>query len=266
MERDPYLLQTLSNAIDVLEIFADHPDPLSTSQLVQFTGMNRTNLFRILYTLRKKGLIEVDKETGKYRLGMKLVHLASLVLQRLEVRDIARPHLQRLRDHLQENVHLVVLDQDKVVFVDKYSVTGFMLNSYIGYVAPLYCTASGKLLLQFQDEELIERYIQETEFKPYTKNTLVNKDDFRKELKRIRQQGYSMDDEEIEDGLVGYAAPIFNSNGQVVASVSVSGAAQKFRENKERIVSALLETAKQISADLANVHSAWIRENQLDRA
>jgi DNA-binding IclR family transcriptional regulator len=256
MTKDPYLLQTLSNALDVLEVFEDHAEPMTISQLVEITKMNRTNLFRILYTLRKKGIIEVDAETGKYRLGLKLVQLSSLVLQRLEIKDIARPYLQRLRDKLNETVHLVVLGDDKIVFIDKHAVSGsILMNSFIGYVAPLYCTASGKLLLSFQDEAIIDRYIETTPFKPYTTNTLTDKNEFRQELKKIKKLGYSIDNEEIEEGLVGFATPIF-SHGRVIASVSVSGTAQKMKNKQDEIIASLLETSKLISNDLSNAPEA----------
>jgi DNA-binding IclR family transcriptional regulator len=177
----------------------------------------------------------------------------------MEIRDIARPHLQRLRDQLNETVHLVVLGEDKIVFIDKHAVSGsILMNSFIGYVAPIYCTASGKLLLSLQDEATIEQYITTTAFNPYTNQTITDKNVFRQELNKIRKQGFSIDDEEIEEGLVGFATPIFSRSGRVVASVSVSGAAQKMRNKQDQIIAALLKTSKLISNDLSNaLEASW---------
>jgi len=245
---ESYLLQTLSNGIDVIYAFEEEEHPLSIHDLAKKLNMNRTSLFRILYTLRHKGILDFDMETGKYQLSLKLVQLASLVLKRMGIKEVARPYLEEIKDKLNETVHLLALGDQHAIFIDKVTPAETMLmNSYIGMVAPLYCTASGKLFLSYQTEQYIENYLNTVPLKKFTDKTYTDREKLLENLRLIRQQGYSIDDEEIEEGLVGYAAPIFNRKGQVFASISVSGPASRMRRKKDEILPAIIEAAKIIT-------------------
>lgn len=261
MDKDPYLLQTLSKAIDVINIFETESEPLTIAEIAKKTKMNRTSLFRILYTLRSKGLVEMDLNTGKYRLGMKIVRLSSLVLQRLDIRRLAKSYLEALRDRLQETIHLVVLNEKSAIFIDKMEISGsIFMGSYIGWIAPLYCTASGKLLLSYQDQEYIDDYLQTVSIKPYTHKTIMSKEQLRENIEWIKTVGYSVDDEEMVEGLTCYAAPVFDGKGKIKAAVSVSGPTSRITSNKEKIITELLDTTATISKELSNapeMSSRW---------
>jgi IclR family KDG regulon transcriptional repressor len=249
---DHYLVQTVANALDVINVFETESEPLSIAELVERTNMNRTTLYRVLYTLRTRGFVEMDPVTGKYRLGIKIVQLSSLVLQRFSIKQVARPYLERVKNTLGATVHLVVLNDYKAIFIDKVEAADdIFMGSYIGWVAPLYCTASGKLLLSFQGESSIQEYLQTVPFKPYTYKTLTDKDMFLRELAEIAANGYSVDNEEMVEGLTCMAAPVM-VNGKIAAAVSVSGPTSRINANRDSIINELLQCAKLVSRDLAN--------------
>jgi len=244
---DQYILKTLSNAIDVLSLFEEEPS-FTIKELQEETHLNRTTLYRILYTLRHQGVLELDPENGKYHLGMKIVHLASLLLQRMDIKTIAHPYLCRLRDSTQETIHLVVLSNNLAAFVDKVTANeDINMGSYIGWTAPLYSTASGKLLLSSKKDEWINLYLKETEFKKYTERTLGTGEVIRRNISEIRKRGYSIDAEEMVEGLTCFAAPVKNHRGEVIAAVSISGATSRMINNKETVVKELLNQTNQIT-------------------
>jgi DNA-binding IclR family transcriptional regulator len=250
--KDNYILKTLSNAIDVLGLF-ESESTLSIKEIQEETHLNRTTLFRILYTLRHQGVLELDPKTGRYQLGMKIVHLASLLLQRLDIKTIAQPYLKELQNMTNETVHLVVLSNDLAAFVDKIAENeDINTGAYIGWTAPLYCTASGKLLLSVKEDSWIDKYIDKTSFKRYTDNTL-GKEGIRSNIDYIRKRGYSTDAEEMVEGLTCYAAPIKNHFGEVIAAVSVSGATTRMVKNKDTIVSQLLNQTSRITDSISKI-------------
>lgn len=258
MGNDPYIVQTLSNAIDLINVFETESEPLSISELAQKTGMNRTTLFRLLYTLKSKGFVEMDPHTGKYRLGFRIVQLSSLVLQRLSIRQMLRPHLERLRNTLNLTVHLVVMNDQKAIFIDKLEVAdAIFMGSYVGWVAPMYCTASGKLLLSYQDDSFVSDYLEKVAFKAYTYKTLTEPSRLWQEVQTIRKQGYSVDDEEMVEGLTCYAAPVTDKE-RIVAAISVSGPTSRMTISREKILHELLSCSRTVSQELATAAgSAW---------
>ncbi|MEH7387694.1 IclR family transcriptional regulator [Bacillus sp. JJ1521] len=257
---DSYMLQTLSNAIDVINIFETEPKPLSIQDIVQRTNMNRTSVYRILYTLRSKGILELDKNTGKYSLGIKMVQLASLVLQRLDIKQIARPYLEKLWNEINETIHLVIMNEKNAIFIDKLETSNtIFMGSYIGWAAPLYCTASGKLLLSFQSEGFIDEYLETVTIEPYTYKTITHKNDFKNNLRIIREKGYSLDNEEMVEGLKCIAVPITNADGLTVASISISGPTSRMSIKQDQVIELLMEYASLVSKKLAKSSELMIR-------
>ncbi|WP_144548452.1 IclR family transcriptional regulator [Bacillus sp. X1(2014)] len=251
MDKDPYLLQTLSNGIDVIYAFEDEDQPLSANEIGERIHLNRTTLFRLLYTLRHKGILDLDEETGKYRLGLKLVQLSALVLQRVGIKEIVRPYLEELRDKLNENILLLVLGEQSAIMIDKFEAKETMFaTAYVGKVVPLYCTPSGKVFLSFQSEDYLKRYFKNVPLKKFTDNTITDKKELINQLQLTKERGYGFDDEEAEEGLVGFAAPIVDSKGSIIASVSVGGPRSRIFRKKEEILKELLSTTEKISKNL----------------
>lgn len=250
---DQYLLKTLANAIEVLSLFEEEVS-LAPKEIAERIDMNRTNLFRILYTLRHGGLLELDPKTGKYQIGMKTIHLASLSLQRLDIKHICHPYLVSLRDLVEETVHLVVINNNLATFIDKIGANEDVhMGSYVGWTAPLYCTASGKLLLSFEPDKVIKEYFETVKLKRYTDNTIYNFNTFLKNIREIREVGYSIDKEEMVEGLTCFAIPIKEHKGHAIASISVSGPTTRMNKKRETIIEQLQQTSQEISSMITKI-------------
>jgi IclR family KDG regulon transcriptional repressor len=252
---DQYFLKTLSNAMDVLSLFEEEAT-LTPAEIESHMKMNRTNLFRILYTLRHKGLLEVDPDTGKYQLGLKVIHLASLSFQRLNIKNLSHPILVKLRETLNETTHLVIMKNNLSTFVDKVQAsTDIYMGSYIGWTAPLYCTASGKVLLSFYSDSYIKDYFQSTKIKQYTEKTLDQYEEFHENMEEIRKQRYSIDNEEMVEGLTCYAVPILGQEEKPLAAISVSGPTTRINKNKETIIKELFHSSNAITELIKKVQT-----------
>ena len=256
---DEYLLKTLVNALDVLSLFETEVS-LTPKEVESKINLNRTSIYRILYTLRHKGLLELDPQTGEYKIGMKMFHLGSLSLQRLDIKNISHPHLLALRDTVNESVHLVIKNNDAVTFIDKKPAKeDIFMGSYVGWNAPLYCTASGKILLSFETNEYINNYFKKAPRKKYTDHTLESYEKLIQNIEGIRQLGYSTDQEEMVEGLTCYAVPIIGHDEKVIASISVSGSTTKMTEKKGIVIEELFKVTAAISKAIGKTPDGAIR-------
>ena len=252
-EKRKYSLGTVNKAMAVLDLFKSYKT-LGITEISKYLSMNKSNAYRIVITLEDWGYLE--KTAGqKYCLGIALAFLGTLVLERQEIIPITRPFLEELKNIHNETTHLAVLTSDrKVTFLLKEKAEhSIQMDSTIGLKMPLYLTANGKVLLAFSDEAFIESYIDEIKLIKKTANTVVLKTELRKSLLEIQKNGFGIDNEESELGLVCYAAPIRNMTGKVIASISMSGPAFRMTKNKDARVDAVKSTANQISKMLGYV-------------
>jgi len=206
--------------------------------------------------MEKVGVIERNNETGKYRLGLKLYELGNSVSLKKIMVDRARKYLEDLHWYLNETVHFATLKNGEVVYLDKIIADrNFVIISEVGKRLPAHCTGLGKAMLAFLPESDVKRIIKEKGLKKFTKNTITNKKDLFEELKKIRECGYAIDNEEIEYGLRCIAAPIFNGDGEVIAAVSISGPSSRINETTyEEYSKHVIKTARLISEELKNVN------------
>ena len=256
-----YRIKVLEKAFRVLETFDEKGRELSATEIGELTGLNKASTHRILANLEDFGYLERNPENRRYRLGLKMFFLGSFVEYFAELRNLARPYLKQLSRACEETVHLVVLSNGEALYLDKIEGTKTISAfTRVGMKLPAHCAAVGKILMTpFRDEEL-ERLVAEKGLTRYTHNTITNITELRVELGRIRQQGYAVDNEELEEGLKCVAAPLHMVDGSMVAAISLSGPAARFNpERLERLVQPLLETATTISRVLAerNIGSGW---------
>ncbi|GAB1483241.1 IclR family transcriptional regulator [Treponema sp.] len=227
------MVNTVHKAALILDSLAGIPNQ-GVSELARLLGMPKSSVHGILETLAASTLVERNEETGKYHLGVKLVELGNRAQLELDICRIAAPFLQGLNVEFDETVHLTVLDRDEVLYVDCIeSRRRLRTYSVIGVRAPLYCTSVGKAILAFLPDEEIRRIVQVKGLQKITANTIDTEERLFKELACIRSQGYAVDDMEHEDHLRCVGAPIRNARGQVFASLSISGPAE--RNTHERI-------------------------------
>jgi len=226
-------IQSVDRAIDIMELFSLTDTELSVKEISDRLQLSKSTVHGLIKTLENRGYLEQKPTDQKYKLGLRLFELGNLVGGGMELRNLAYPVIHDLVATLQETVHLVVLDKDEVVYVEKVEGPGSLrMYSMLGKRAPLYCTGVGKALFAHLDEETVDRILNEVELKAFTSFTMTDPEAIKKELAKIREQGYAIDDEEIEIGLKCVAAPIFNHEGKVIASISSAGPKHRFSDEK----------------------------------
>jgi len=247
-------MKTLEKAFKIIELIEEH-DGLKFNDLIELTAFKKSTVHRFLSFLIKNNYIRKDKKTTKYVLGIKFLRISTKVLSNINIRDIAEEHLYELSKATGETVHLAMLIGDEVIYIEKKESTqAIRMISQVGKMARLYCTGVGKAILAFQNKRFIGKKLDEINFKKYTNNTIVNREDLIEELKSIKKMGFSLDREENEKGICCIAAPIRNHDGEVIASISVS--AVKIRMDIEGLLKykdMILEKADLISRSLGYI-------------
>jgi DNA-binding IclR family transcriptional regulator len=245
------MVNTVQKAIRILGTLAESPD-LTLSELARTLDIPKSSVHGILKTLCEGTLVERDEASGKYHLGVRMVEWGNRAQLELDICRIAAPFLKGLNQEFDETVHLTVLDRDEVLYVDCIeSQRRLRTYSVIGIRAPLYCTSVGKAILAFRKDEEIRRIAREKGLKKITATTIDSEEKLFAELARIRDAGYAVDDMEHEDHLRCVGAPIRNAKGDVFASMSVSGPAERNTHERIRAMApAVMQAAAEISRRL----------------
>jgi DNA-binding IclR family transcriptional regulator len=248
VDDDKYLMSSLSNALRVLDILAIH-DRISVAELTQLSGLGKATLFKMLYTLSKRGFVYKTKD-ARYGLSIKFAQYGQSVLERFDLVGASRPALKELSERLGEAVHLAVLSDDglNVTFIGKESTgSTIRMGSRIGLQLPSHCTGTGKALLAALPEAQLAELVGRIEFKRLTPHSIMSEEQLRLELESIRAEGYAKDKEESEEGLVCLGTVIRNISGSAVGAISVSGPKSRMNKNVDRNLSELRACAGKIS-------------------
>jgi DNA-binding IclR family transcriptional regulator len=253
--KQSYGVQVLDRIVAILNCFSNHTSERSFAELLQAVGLNKSTLYRLLEAMRSHDLIALDPPTGKYCLGMKLFELGMVSIGRLDVARVALPELETLVARVGETAHLCILDGSDVVYIAKVeSKLSFRVPSNIGRRNPAYCTGVGKALLAHLPEQKLEEYLAQTEFRRFTRNTLTSPLALKRHFQQIRSQGYSVDDQEIEEGLRCIGAPVRDHTGEAIAAISVAGPATRMlKRNVRKLSSHVVAAADRISHRLGYV-------------
>lgn len=241
---------TLGKAIAILDLVAQSPAPLRFSDIMSVTGEPRGTLHRRLRHMLSEGLLETGSD-GRYRLGLRLLSLASRTWSSSDIRQIARPHLEALREKVGETVHFGLLTGVEITYLDKVEATqSVRMHSRVGALSPVHCTGIGKAALARLGEGELRQLLSSVSFKQYTRATVANGDELLDALSVARQVGFAYDFEEHESGINCIAAGIaFEKN---VGGVSI--AAPAYRADRQRLDSwraCLADAASRIEIDLA---------------
>lgn len=245
-----YTVKSLVKALRILELLADGNQPAYTlTELSRGLRLHVSTVHRLLVNLVRQGFVELDPAAGGYKLSFRVLRMGLKVLDRLEFRRVADPLLRQLNQQTQETVHLAILHGDRAVSIEKFgSPQPVGLTAPLGGVLPLHCTGVGKTLLAFHGDDLAKRIAEPNGLERYTDRTITSPPQLRKELARIREEGYAVDNEEAVVGLRCVAAPIFDHTGQAVAAFSVAGPATRVTLARVPGISRLVcETSRQIS-------------------
>lgn len=248
-------MQSLERAFDLLEALAAGGE-LGVTELAQRTELVPSTVHRLLATLAKRGYVAQSDESGRYRLGYKASELGSSLERRLaRLRSVARSHMERVSAETGETVNLVVLDADRVIYVDQVEGTRRVrMFTAVGTAAPAHTTGSGKAILAYAPPGTVAAlYAGREPLERLTPNTLVTVADLEADLARIRARGFAFDAEEHEAGVGCIATPIFDAAGGPVAALSVSGPSTRILHGDPDGLGALLARhAGEISAELGH--------------
>jgi len=230
--RDSANIQSVDRAVALLKAFTIEEPEIGVTELGRRLGLHKSTVSRLLASLERGGLVQQDRQSGRYRLGFHLVELAGRVLTQIDLRQLAQPYLQDLARASGETVNLGVLNGNAVVNIDQIiSPRPIKHMGWIGRRNPLHCTAGGRAALANLPPEEIERVLAEP-LTPHTPKTCVEPEALRLELERTRARGYSISEEEFEEGLSAVAAPVRDFTGKVVAVVSISGPSFRLSASK----------------------------------
>jgi len=250
------LVQTIKRSALILDLLGQSSQGISIRDLSAKIKLPKGTTHRLLSSLAYFGYARQDPRTRNYFLGLKFVELGQTLLSQLDLRREAEPFLRDLAERTGETIHLVILDRNEIVYIDKVETdqnpSGLKMASRIGLRNPAHSSAVGKMILASFSEEELQAFFKEKSLVKRTENTITDPILLREHLRIVRKQGYAVDDEENEKGIRCVAAPIYNEIGKTVAAISITAPA--FRVTKKTIQETLkkeaMETASKISERL----------------
>ncbi|GAB3569964.1 IclR family transcriptional regulator [Spelaeicoccus albus] len=248
-------VQSVDRAVTILEILARTGES-GVTEIAGELGVHKSTAFRLVSALAARGLVEQSTERGRYRLGVGVVRLAGAATARLDVVREARPLVRELARDTGETVNIAVLSEGAALYVEQEAGSAALqAHNWVGQHIPLHATSNGKILLSGLPDDGVESEVGRR-LRAYTPSTVTSLPALLGQLDGVRRAGYAVAVEELEPGLTAVAAPLRNAHGDVIASLSVSGAAFRYDEAMiKSVIEAVTAAAGTISARLG-WHSA----------
>jgi len=242
----------VERALAMLEAVAQEPEGLSNAEISRKLQIPKSSASYILRTLVTRAYLNRDDDTGKYRVGLKILSLSRGALSGLDVREVALPIMRHLTERTGLTCHLAILDGPEAVYIEKVEPQGFLrVDTWVGRRMRVHATSVGKALVAHIPQEQLEKIIAESGMERRTPKTITTMPRLLKELEKVRAQGYAVDDEENNLGARCLGAPIFNQSGAIEASLGLSGTINQVNAHTmARIVEALKDAARHVSMQL----------------
>lgn len=223
------LVQSVDRALRIIEFLAENPTGAGITEISKSLGLSKGTVHRLISTLKERDFAYQSSNTQLYRLSYKILYLYNCISNNIDMFKVSRPIIRKFADKVDATVHLATLDEKRsnIVYIDRIEPMNsqklFVMSSRVGKKAPCYCTAAGKILLsQYSDDE-IRDIMKGEEYKTYTDKTIKNIDEFLEEIHKVRKQGYALDENEYDHGIICISIPIYNSNGKIDFAMSVTG-------------------------------------------
>ena len=236
----------------MLEAVAHEPEGLSNAEISRKLEIPKSTASYILRTLVQKGYLNRDAESGKYRVGLKILSLSRGALSGIDVREVALPIMRHLVEKTNLTCHLAILDGPEAVYIEKVEPSGFIrMDTWVGRRMRVHATSVGKALTAHIPQQELEKIVAEQPMERRTPKTITTLPRLLKELEKVRTQGYAVDDEENNLGARCVGAPVFNQQGLIEASLGLSGTINQVNaQTMPRILEALKDAARHISMQL----------------
>ena len=229
------MLKSLSKSLDILECFNSNNPELGITQISNKLKLNKSNVSNIVATFEGKGYLEKNKDTGKYRLGLKLLEYSYVINENLGYQRMFYDILKDVSRKLNAVTYFAIPKDMEVFYLfNTYppaEIYNYPYRTIIGEKAPMYCTSLGKAMLPYLPEEEVEKQIKAKREK-FTEQTIIDEEELRREIALTRSRGYSLDNEEHEYGIRCIGIPIFTSSGALVGALSASSSTFSFTGEK----------------------------------
>lgn len=244
-------VQAVERALNILKVIGEFSTPVLVSEIAKITGVNRTTVWRLVGSLEKEGFVEKDPITKGYHLGYALYKLISQNNPYGPLIRLARKTMEELKKESGETVLLSVPKNNGILTIDQIDPDhAIRLIDYSNTISPLACTSNGKIFLSLLSEKEINVLLEQS-LKKYSKNTITDPDEFRKELEKIRIEKVGICLGELDENENAISAPIFDKKGNLVAFITIGG--PSFRLREEELLSMrdqILDAAKEIERQL----------------
>ena len=251
-QESPYIIASVDRAIDLLILLGRNPRDMGVTELAKALGVQKSTAHSLLQTLLLRGFVR-QTDNGRYTLGYGLIKLGEACAEQLDIRSIARPVMNELAEETQEIALLAVLAGASLIIIDRVEPQRpFLIIPKFDFTITLHSTAVGKVLLANAPAEVIEEFFAHglARFTPYT---LIDQEELRCELARIRVEGFAVGCNETIEGVTCIAVPIFDAGGKVAAALSVSSASSVLvAERHFGVIRTLKEKAEVISRRLGH--------------
>jgi IclR family transcriptional regulator, KDG regulon repressor len=249
-------IRAIERIISILNCFSFEDASLSIEVIVEQTGLAKTTVYRMLWTLEKNGLIYYDIKENTYRLGYKFLEYGGIVLENLDIRREAEPVLSELHKISGHTVLLAIRQKDVIQYLLSYdSKDEFQSRSYIGRSRTLHYGALGIVLMSYMPINEAKTILQKTPLEKRTPYTLIDEEKYYQRLEQIRNEGFYVDIDETFVGFTGISVPIFGFNGEILAAIGVAGPSFKLEgQDQERIIRLTKVAADEISQKLGYLH------------
>jgi len=249
-DKSEYIIQAVDHALDLLEQFQGDVDELGVTELSKRLKLHKNNVFRLLATLESRNYIEQNKVTENYRLGLKTLELGQTFIKQMGLLRQSRPVLEALVRECNETTYVAILKESHIVYLDVVETDlTVRVVPRVGSRLPAYCTAAGKVQLAYMTDEELDHYLPSRELKGYTSNTITDREEFKSHLRKISEQGYAIDNEEMDVGVCCVGAPIRDYTRRIIGAVSISGPSMRF--SMERMEKELIPLVKQAGEDIS---------------
>lgn len=229
-----YMVPAVDRAVQIMRLLSNGTGGMTLAEIAAATGWHKSSIHKILVTLGRHGFLERNEETKRYALGIELARCGQSVLTNLRANRSARLLLKELADFSGETATLAIVRGTKIVIVDVVESPGELrVSPPFGTIDSITAKSNGKAVLAWLPEDRINEVLQTEGLPAKTKNSITKAKLYRSELAAVRRQGYAVDFEEFQEGIHAVSAPVFSSEGQILATLSVVGPA--FRMTKEKM-------------------------------
>jgi len=243
-------VKSAERVLQVFELLTHHPEGLTIKEISENLSFPQSSTSNLIGTLSTQSYLSIDP-MKKYKLGPKLIHIGTMAMENLDISLVAKPYLEKLMQTVQETVFMATLSEDELVYVLKIdSKRSIRTTAQTGFRKPLYCTGLGKTFLANMSVPERTQILDKIDLVPITTKTITNREELEKELYQYSLIGYTIDDEENEEGLYCVAAPVFAADRKIHAAISAAGPKERMMAQQAEIVEKVLWTSRKISESI----------------